>query len=213
MGPARYLVADNHETGGRALEWARDVLFDPRSPPSYEELCELAAGRPAGAGGALFTPWLAGERSPVDDRAARGGFHNLSLTTGRADLVRAVLEGVAANSRWLHDAVEHFCRRRLQPVRLIGGGAASPLWCQIHADVMDRTVERVADPLHANLRGAALLAALALGHVDLNEVRDLVAVAGVHHPDPAAVAAYEPLTREFPRLYTAQRKFFRRVNR
>ena len=118
---------------------------------------------PAGSGDVLFTPWLAGERSPVDDRNARGGFHNLSLGTTRAHLVRAVLEGVAYNSRWLHEAVERFAKRRLDPVRVIGGGATSDLWCQIHADVMGRTIERVAEPLHANLRGAALFAGAGAG--------------------------------------------------
>ncbi|MFX8585777.1 FGGY-family carbohydrate kinase, partial [Acinetobacter baumannii] len=83
---------------------------------------------------------------------------NLSLNSGAADMVRAVLEGVAYNNRWLHEAVEHFAGRRLDPVRLIGGGAESDLWCQIHADVMDRTIERVAQPRLANLRGAALFA-------------------------------------------------------
>ncbi len=131
---------------------------------------------PAGSGDVLFTPWLAGERSPVDDRHARGGFHNLSLATTRAHLVRAVLEGVAYNSRWLHDAVERFVQRRLDPVRIIGGGATSDLWCQIHADVMGRTIERVAEPLHANLRGAAMFAGVALGEVDLEEIAGLVPV-------------------------------------
>src|SRR5690606_25884395 len=96
-----------------------------------------AAGVPPGSGNVLFTPWLKGERSPVDDPRARGGFHNLSLATGRAEMARAVLEGVAFNSRWLHEAVEKFVGNRLDPVRMIGGGATSDLWCQIHADVMD----------------------------------------------------------------------------
>jgi xylulokinase len=213
----RYLVADNHETGGRALEFARDVLFgaqgDGDSVPSYEELTALAATAPAGSGGALFTPWLAGERSPVDDRRARGGWHNLSLTSSRADLLRAVLEGVAYNSRWLHDAVERFCKRRLDPIRVVGGGAGSELWCQIHADVMGRTIERVADPLHANLRGATLLAAMSLGHVDPSEVRGLVPVASVHEPDARWRELHDERYREFVALYKAQKPIFARLNR
>ena len=62
----------------------------------------------------------------------------------------------------------------------------SSLWCQIHADVMERTIERVAEPLHTNLRGAALLAALALGAVDRTDVRDLVPVDRVFEPDSSA---------------------------
>jgi xylulokinase len=207
-------VADNHETGGRALEWVRDALFgEVGDAVSYDELTALAAGAPPGSNGVLFTPWLAGERSPVDDRNARGGFHNLSLSSSRADMVRAVLEGVAYNSRWLHEAVERFAGRRLDPIRVVGGGASSPLWCQIHADVMDRTIERVAEPLHANLRGAALLAGMALGHIHRVQVRDLVPVAGVHRPQPGLRERYDHLYQAFPKLYRAQKPVFARLNR
>jgi xylulokinase len=161
----------------------------------------------------LFTPWLAGERSPVDDRNARGGFHNLSLATERSHLVRAVLEGVAYNSRWLDEAVERFAKRKLDPIRMIGGGAQSDLWCQIHADVMGRTIERVAEPLHANLRGAALLASLALGEIELGELREIVKLDGVFTPDGANRSTYDRLYREFPKLYRSQKSMFARLNR
>ena len=167
---------------------------------------------PAGSGDVVFTPWLAGERSPVDDRHARGGFHNLSLHTTRAHLVRAVLEGVAYNSRWLFEAVERFTDRRLDPVRVIGGGAQSSLWCQIHADVLDRTVERVAEPLHANLRGAALFAGVALGEVRRDELRALVPVDARFDPGPDR-RCYERLYAEFPGLYRSQKAMFGRLNR
>ena len=149
--PGGYIVADNHETAGACLQWLRDKIVAPDDRvqegkrPEFEALVDLAASAPAGAGGVLFTPWLTGERSPIDDRNARAGFHNVSLATDRAAMVRAVLEGVAYNNHWLHEAVERFAKRRLDPIRVFGGGAQSDLWCQIHADVMDRTIERVAD--------------------------------------------------------------------
>ena len=218
LRPDRYLVADNHETGGICLQWLRDNVLAPGdglpgSPsPSFDALTWLAAGAPIGSGGVIFTPWLAGERSPVDDRNARGGFHNLSLATTRADLVRAVLEGVAYNSRWLYGAVERFTSRRLDPVRVIGGGALSDLWCQIHADVLGRTVERVAAPQHANLRGAALWAGLVLGEVAPDELRALVPAETRFVPDPAAAGVYERLYAELPKLYRSQRPMFARLN-
>jgi xylulokinase len=221
LSPGRYLVADNHDTGGLCLQWLRDNvlgptdgLFDTRQcpTPSFDAMTTLATSAPAGSGDVVFTPWLAGERSPVDDRKARGGFHNLSLATTRAHLVRAVLEGVAFNSRWLHDAVERFVKRRLDPLRVIGGGATSDLWCQIHADVMRRTIERVAEPLHANLRGAAMFAALALGEVGLEEVDGLVAVDSRFEPDASAAATYDRLFDEFPKLYSSQKPMFARLN-
>jgi xylulokinase len=217
--PHSYLVANNHETSGACLQWLRDNVIAPDDPiqegkrPEFGALCDLAASAPPGSGGVLFTPWLTGERSPIDDRNARGGFHNLSLATDRAAMVRAVLEGVAYNNRWLHDAVERFVKRRLDPIRVFGGGAQSDLWCQIHADVMGRTIERCADPLHANLRGAAILAGIALGDVDRVHAHHHTPVDTVFRPDPSTGAAYDRLYAEFPKLYTSQKAMFRRLNR
>ncbi len=211
--PGLRLVANNQESGGRALEWLRDCLDgdDPVRQTTFDELTALAASAPPGSGRLLFTPWLAGERSPIDDRQARGGFHNLSLRTTRAELVRSVLEGVALNSRWLARAVERFVGQPLGTVRAVGGGASSPLWCSIYADVLGRPVEQVEEPILANLRGAALIAGLALGAVTPEEVRRLVPVAATHLPDPESVAIYDELAAEFPHLYAAQRKSFARL--
>ncbi len=146
----------------------------------------------------IFTPWLTGERSPIDDSNASAGFHNVSLATDRAAMVRAVLEGVAYNNHWLHEAVEKFAKRRLDPIRVFGGGAQSDLWCQIHADVMDRTIERVADPLHTGLRGAAILAGIALGDVDRGGAHRHVPVDATFRPDPASTRGVRPPLRRVP---------------
>ncbi len=213
-----YLIANNQDTAGRCFEWFRDNVvgaddgLSDAPAPSYEALCELAAAAPPGAGDVIFTPWLTGERSPIEDRRARGGFHNLSLATTRAHLARAVLEGVAYNSRWLLEGVDKFTKRRLDPVRIIGGGAQSDLWCQIVADVFGRTIERVAEPLHAGLRGAAVFAAMGLRLVRPDEVRSLIPVDATFRPDPANRDVYDRLFAEFPGLYKAQKAMFGRLN-
>jgi xylulokinase len=211
--PGKYAIVDNHETGGRCLQWLREnVLADDGVAAEYDTLTTLAGTSPPGSGTVLFTPWLNGERSPVDDRTARGGFHNLSLATTRADMVRAVMEGVAFNNRWLHGYVESFAKRRLDPIRMIGGGAVSDLWCQIHADIMDRTIERVHQPLHAGIRGAALVAGIALGLVRPDEVRTLVHVDTTFTPDPANRLVYDRLAAEFSKLYRGQKAMAGRLN-
>jgi len=211
--PGLRLVANNQESGGGALAWLRDCLAgdEPSERATFDELTALAATAAPGSGRLVFTPWLAGERSPVDDRRARGGFHNLSLRTTRGDLVRSVLEGVALNSRWLARSVERFVGQPLGTIRAVGGGATSPLWCSIYASVLDRPVEQVADPVLANLRGAALIAGLALGAVEPHEVRGLVPVAATHLPDPDAVGVYDELAEAFPRFYAAQKRTFARL--
>jgi len=212
LGTREYLVANNQEAAGLCLRWLRQAL-PTDGTRGFEELTKLAAAAAPGSGGIVFTPWIAGERSPVDDRNARGGWHNLSVQTNGADLVRAVLEGVAYNSRWLLKAVERFGHRRIDRLRIFGGGAQSDLWCQIYADVLDRTIERVANPVHVNLRGAALLAALALGTVRRDEIRGLVPIERVFASNPQNRAEYDRLYDEFARLYKSQRRMFARLNR
>ena len=219
LGPGRYLVADNHETAGACLSWLRDAVIcpddglAPARDVTYEDLTRLAAGVPAGSGGVIFTPWLRGERTPVDDRTLRAAFLNVSLGTRRAHLVRAVLEGVAYNARWLLEAVERFVRRPLPALRILGGGATSDLWCQVHADVLGRRIEQVAEPTQAGLRGAALFAAIALGRLSRAEAAGMVRVAATYDPDPAAQAVYGPVYQEFERLYGRLRGPYARLNR
>lgn len=202
-----YLLANNQESAGRCLQWWHDL-----DGGSYDELLAAAATAEAGAGGVVFTPWLTGERSPVDDRCARAGFHNLDLAVGRGHLTRAVLEGVALNLRWLLAGSERFVGGRLDDLRLVGGGARSDLWCQVLADVLDRTVVRVTDPWLAGLRGAALIGSIGVGEVRPDEVSALVATDAPFVPTPAHRATYDTAYAEFPGLYAAQRKFFRRRN-
>jgi xylulokinase len=184
---------------------------DPAS--AYREFDKMAERARPGSGGLIFTPWMYGERTPVEDRFVRGGFHNLSLSATRDDLVRAVFEGVALNTRWLLGAVERFTRHRLQPIRFIGGGARSDVWCQIFADVLGRTIEQVADPVNANARGAGLLAAVALGELTFDQVPDLVRVARSYEPDPAQKGLYDRLFREFVGFYRRNRRAYARLNR
>ncbi|HEY4331660.1 MAG TPA: FGGY-family carbohydrate kinase, partial [Ilumatobacteraceae bacterium] len=204
-----YLVANNHETGGAALRWLRDNVV---GDADYDTLTALAATAAAGSGGIIFCPWLSGERSPVSDENLRASFLNVSIAATRADLVRSVLEGVAYNARWLLEATEHFAGRPLDGLRLLGGGATSDLWCQIHADVIGRPIHQVADPVNVNVRGAAWFAALHLGHLTLDEIAGRSPAARVFHPVAAASRAYAPLYAEFVRLAKSQKAMYGRLN-
>jgi xylulokinase len=218
--PGRYLIADEHETGGACLTWLRDnVLFagdglgPDRPPPDvFAAMNDLAASVPAGAHGVLFTPWLNGERSPVDDHTIRGGFHNLSLSSTRSDMVRAVFDGVALNSAWLLGAVEKFTKKPFASLAFVGGGANSDLWSQIHADATGRTIRQVADPVLANVRGAGLLTLVALGHLTLADIPGTVTVKATYEPDPVAAALYAGLLKEFVHLYEKTKGIHKRLN-
>jgi xylulokinase len=223
--PGRYVIADEHETGGACLTWLRDNVLYPgdalaagaattTSAPDgvFGILNDVAASVPPGAHGVLFTPWLNGERSPVDDHTIRAGFHNLSLSSSRSDMVRAVFEGVALNSAWLLGAVEKFCKKEFSSLAFVGGGANSDLWSQIHADTTGRTIRQVADPVLANVRGAGLLTLLALGHVRESDIPGTVAVKATYEPDPSSAAVYADVLKEFVNLYKQTKGIHKRLN-
>jgi len=207
--PGRYFLANEHEVAGAALLWLRDKAG---LAADFDEMDTLVAEAPVGSGKVLFTPWLNGERTPVDDHTIRGGWNNVSLSTTRADLVRSVFEGVAFNSRWLLDTVERFVKRPMDQLNFIGGGALSDAWCQMHADVLDRTIRRVADPQHANARGAALVAALALGVATPADLGGAVRIDAEFRPDPANRRAYDELYGEFRKRYKADKAMHARLN-
>ncbi len=218
--PGRYLLTDEQESAGICLTWLRDNVFFHDDElavgadrlEAYRIFDRIAERAPAGSHGVIFTPWLNGERTPVDDHRVRGGFFNQSLDTTRADLVRAVLEGVAYNSRWLLTYVERFIGKRLPAIAMVGGGARSALWCRIHADVLDRPVRQVEDPVFANARGAALQAAAALGYLAFDDIPDRVPIARTFEPDPEHRATYDALYGGFTGLYRATRRLHARLN-
>jgi xylulokinase len=155
----------------------------------------------------VFTPWLNGERTPVDDHTLRGGWHNLTLQTAKGELIRSVLEGVAYNSRWLLETVEKFTGRPFRTLNVIGGGAQSPLWCRILADAMGREIRQVEHPIRANARGAALLAGLALDRLTIDDLTRSVRITEAFQPDATARDIYDDGYREFRTLHkqTAKR--------
>jgi xylulokinase len=209
--PGRYQLINEQGAAGMCLAELGRILF-PADEDPYPAMLALAAEVPAGSDGLIFTPWLNGERSPVDDRTVRGGFFNQSLGVTRGHLVRAVLEGVACNSRWLLTAVERFVGRRLEAVTAVGGGARSELWCQIQADVLGRVVRQAADPVLASARGAALQASVVLGHLGWDEVAATVPIARTFEPDPARRRVYDTLFPEFVNLYRSTRRIYARLN-
>lgn len=217
--PGRYLLINEQECAGICLTFLRDNLVFPddglsaaRPANAYQLFDALAAQAPPGSDRVIFTPWLNGERTPIDDHTVRGAFYNLSLHTTRAQMIRAVLEGVAYNTRWLLRYVEQFVGRRLQAINIVGGGAASAVWCQIHADVLGRTIRQVADPIQINVRGAALLAAVALGYASFEDVGSWVRIARVFEPQPQHQPVYDAIFREYVNIYKLNRGIYARLN-
>ncbi len=156
----RYLLVATQESAGAAAAWGAELLGfggDLAAFDAAASAIETTTSSP------LFLPWLQGERVPVDDAGLTAGFHGLTLDSGRPQLARAVLEGVALNSRWALDELARSLASPPAAARIVGGGASSDLWCQITADVTGLTLTRPAHPDLAGCRGVAGLSAAALG--------------------------------------------------
>jgi xylulokinase len=219
--PGKYWVATEQEAAGKCLTWLvesvlypKDALSEGPAPDDVlSRLNSAAASVLPGSGGVLFLPWLNGEKTPVEDHHVRGGFVNVSLTTDRAALVRAVFEGVALNTRWMLNAAEHFVRGErpagFPEIRFVGGGARSDLWCQLFADVLGRRILQVKDPVLGNVRGAALAASVALGHSRWEDVGERVEIARSYEPDPAARTLYDRSFVAFLEAYRGNKDLHR----
>lgn len=231
LDPAMNIVGNNIETGGAALSWLREQIIAPADglagggsgigadgaapvfdQPTYQALTDLAASAPAGCEGLIFTPWLAGERSPIEDKHLRAAFVNLSFRSDRAMMVRAVMEGVALNIRWLFQYYEKFLKREVPSIRILGGGGQSDLWCSIIASTLDRRIEQVDDPLNAQLRGIALWTRVCRGEISLEQAAALVPVARTFTPDPGDREVYAEHFREYRKLYGSLKGFYHRMN-
>jgi xylulokinase len=184
-----------------SLEWYRNTLFPAES---FDALLAESEAAPPGAGGALFLPYLSGERTPYPDPLARGAFVGLTLRHGRADLTRAVLEGVAFSLRDCFTLLQGVGLPAVSQVRVSGGGARSRLWRRILASVLDVELVTV-NSTEGAAAGAALLAAVGVGAAP--SVEDIcaraVTVTERVAPEPDWVNAYDTAYPLYRALYPA----------
>jgi xylulokinase len=219
--PGLFLIISKQETLGAALDWFRGILFPSGKPSSdeiYAAINDEVRKSPAGANRVIFTPWLFGERSPINNPYLRGQFFNLQLSTTRADMCRAVYEGVAFNIRWGLEVVETLSRKKVKPgsgdIRLIGGASKSAPWCQVFADVLQRPVIQMANPQMASAMGAAAIAMVSLGILkDFGDVGGMVKQNARFEPDRSKKPLYEGLYARYRALYDNNRREFKAINR
>ena len=219
--PGRYLIANEQENAGNCLNFLKnnllyytDDLSTGAAPKDFYKLIDVIANKvPAGSDGLYFLPWLYGERSPVDDHSVRGGFYNLSLNHNRTHMMRAVLEGVGLNARWLLMYVEKMTGRNFEAINFIGGGANSEVWSQIVADIFNRPIKQMKEPLMSNSRGTAILALLALNMISIEDVSKVVEPKKVFEPNPNNRALYDEMFGRFVEIYTKNKPIFAKLNK
>jgi xylulokinase len=220
--PGRWHVMGVTQAAGLSLRWFRDrfgvvsavkdgaqadaVKNAARDP--YDILADEASAAPAGSEGAFWVPYLMGERTPHLDPNARAALLGLTASHTRGHIIRAVMEGVAYS---LKDTFSIFNEMKIPvtSIRLGGGGARSPLWRQIQADVYAHAVEIVAAEEGAAY-GAAILAGTGAGSwSSVDEACDaVVRVASRIAPDPTASKTMQQAYLTYRKIYPALHQIF-----
>ncbi len=217
------------ETAGKCFEWVKDhlaldeigiylkkhnVAEDEESEYTslYEYMSDVINDVEPGAGGVIFTPWLHGNRCPFEDPDAAGMFFNIRLNTGKAAMIRAVQEGICYHLRWMLECQDKKIKTS-DTIRFVGGGAISPVVCQILADVTGRTIETVYDTQDVGAIGAAMLAAVGSGrYSSIEEASELISVKDRYFPDLKNKEVYDRNFKVFKALYKSNKKNYELLN-
>jgi xylulokinase len=218
--PGKYLMVAMQTSAGSNLAFLKEkvlyhqdeLLRETAMQDVYKILDQIAARVPAGSDGLLYTPWLFGERCPVEERSLRAGLFNLSLAHSRETIIRAFLEGVALNARWMIQPVERLLGRAVPGLTMLGGGGNSSVWCQIFADVLGRPIRQLAEPMQANAVGAAYIAFTGLGLIDFATAASQTRYRRTYQPHAANQSIYAASFANFTELYRRLRPLYRRIN-
>lgn len=218
--PSRYLMMAMQTSAGNNLSFLKEkilynqdeLLREEQLPDVYKIFDRIAAKVPAGSRGLLYAPWLYGERCPVEDRSLRGGLFNLSLDHTRETVIRAILEGVALNTRWMVAPVQRFLGRKLDYLTAVGGGASSNVWCQIFADVLGLPIRQLSEPMQANAIGAATIAFVALDQLDFETAAAQTRYRAIYEPDRRHQELYNASFGAFTELHRRLAPLYQRLN-
>lgn len=211
LDPALYTPCGTMQAAGLSYSWYRDTFCGEEKELArttgenlYDLLDRQIGESTPGAGGVLYLPYLLGERSPRWNHAARGAFIGMDVRTKKADLARAVLEGVGFNLKVILDILEEGRPGRREPLTLIGGGAKGKCWSRILADIWERPLGIPADPEEATSLGAAVCGGVGIGmYADYQVVKGFRKAAAQMEPDPAHRECYQAYYRMFNRAYEA----------
>lgn len=191
-----------------SLQWYRDTLAPD---VSFDDLLAETKDVPPGSDGLLFLPYLSGERTPHPDPLARGAFVGLTTRHTRGHMTRAVLEGVAFGLKDTFTLIDNVGLPEKFEVRISGGGAKSPIWQQIIADVFGATLVNVNTP-EAGAFGAAVLASVGTGtYGDVATACEKMIVTEHSVPPGNNQAAYEKAYANYRDLYPALKELFSRL--
>ncbi len=193
-------IEGHTQSSGAAFRWLRDLFGSGTRNDAYDRMIEAINGISVGADGLLFLPTFNGSSAPVVDLEARGALLGLSLEHGRDHIVRALLEGISLELRWMLDAMTDL-GLTVDEVRLAGGGSRNPRWNQIHAGILDQPV-RVLVTTEASMVGAGMCAAVGMGTLNWSDASErFVHVGSTVEPVVEDRAAYADLYQNYREIF------------
>ncbi len=217
------------ETAGKCLEWVKNHLaldeigiylkkthvaedMESEYTNLYQYLSDVIEKVPAGSNGVVFAPWFHGNRCPFEDPNSRAMFFNISLDTGKSEIIRAVVEGVCYHMRWMLETQDKKISTS-DTIRFVGGGALNDSTSRILADCLGRTIETVESPQNVGSVGAAVVVAVGIGVINsISEAGTLIKSNKVFKPDLSNKAAYDKNYSVYKRLYKTNKESFRLLN-
>jgi len=215
--PGRYNLIAEQEVSGYCLEWIKNlVLGTGLGHPdanrfSYDDLEQAVASVKPGADGLIFAPWLHGLRAPNENPLARGIFFNMGLRTSGAHMARAVVEGIAMQTRWMLEAVEHHVPRN-KSLKFVGGGARLPSFAPILANVTGRTVKVPARPQDAGALGVGVVCGAGLGLWSVEDSGQILSSVVEVEPLNNLASMYDEKFQVFKKLLPRNSRAFGRLN-
>lgn len=216
--PGKNLLVGITESAGSNLDWLIEKFYrlekeNPVIKNIYEFINRETEGIPPGCDHLVFTPWLLGERCPVSTTTTRGTIFNLGLEHGRGHFVKALLEGVGFNLRWIFENYRRDFGFMPEKIRAIGGGSVNAPWMQGIADITGKTVETTNRPTLAGALGAAACAFVGNGsYKNFSEVHKYIEVKESFFPDPKTREVYDALFLSYKNVYSGLRKAYIKAN-
>jgi xylulokinase len=209
LDPELYTPCGTMQAAGFSYNWYRNTLCrdeiarsEKEGTKAYALIDEAVKESPAGSGGLLYLPYLLGERSPRWNHEARGAFIGLSITSGKGDISRSVLEGVGFNLRLILEILEK--DGGIEELTAIGGGAKGAVWLQILADIWQKPLHIPVFTEEATSLGAAIAGGIGIGAFkNYGVIREFNAVRNTVTPDAAKSASYNELYSIFNEAYAA----------
>jgi len=203
------------QAAGLSYEWMKDelgeaerLIAEKEGKSIYDLINKEIEKSPAGANEVLFLPYLLGERAPWWDSTVRGSFLGITKTTKRADMFRAVVEGVALNLRQIHEALSEITP--ITSIRMIGGASKSPTWVQTVSNVLQNEVICSDCVEQSCSLGAAIVAGIGCGvFTDESAIQNFIRVNNTTYPERETKEVYEKKSALLKKAYHGTKDLFK----